>query len=49
MGLYFWEGVKYLYTDPQLTKRVGRMFGEFFEIPNNKFDFVDFVGLNTSG
>lgn len=26
-GLYFWEGVKYIYTDPQLTKRVGRMFG----------------------
>jgi hypothetical protein len=26
--------------EPQLTKRVGRMFGEFFEIPNKKFEFV---------
>lgn len=40
VGLYFWEGVKYIYTDAELTKRVGRSFGEFFEIPNSKFDFV---------
>lgn len=25
---YFWEGVKYIYSDPNLTKRVGRLFGE---------------------
>lgn len=32
--------VVHTFQDPALKKRVGRMFGEFFEIPNAKFDFV---------